>query len=162
MMTLQDSVAFALERSRNILQLFIADLTPAEFVHRSASKANCAAWIVGHLILSDRRVIQLLGKTDLPPLPDGFEKRFSRDPGSPEAQEFGDAMILPALFDQHRTMLIEAMRKSDVAEWSKPLEKPSPRFATLGEMLTFFSLHTAMHAGQISTIRRSLGKPALF
>ena len=34
-------------------------------------------------------------------------------------------------------------------------------FATLGEMLNFMALHAAMHAGQITIIRRSLGRPPI-
>jgi hypothetical protein len=30
---------------------------------------------------------------------------------------------------------------------------------TFGELLLFGSLHLSMHVGQLSTIRRSLGKP---
>jgi uncharacterized damage-inducible protein DinB len=34
-------------------------------------------------------------------------------------------------------------------------------FSTPGEMLSFMSVHTAMHAGQVTIIRRSLGRPPL-
>ena len=41
----------------------------------------------------------------------------------------------------------------------QPVEKPMPMFTSLGEMVNFMALHTTMHAGQITIIRRSLGRP---
>ena len=40
-----------------------------------------------------------------------------------------------------------------------PMERPMVR--TYGEYLTFMGMHTALHIGQISTIRRVLGYPPL-
>ena len=43
----------------------------------------------------------------------------------------------------------------------KPVDKPHPMFATLGELANFMALHATMHAGQITIIRRSLGRPPI-
>src|SRR5688572_955972 len=139
---------------------FLADLSPQDYLHRPAPKANCAAWIVGHLALSDRGVLKRLG-APLPELPEGFEKRFSRDEGCPQAEQFGDVTAIVPVFDEHRRRLIEAVKAMSPEQMDKPLDKPHSIFGTVGEMLTFMSLHATMHAGQVSTIRRSLGRPPL-
>ena len=41
------------------------------------------------------------------------------------------------------------------------MEKPHPMFATIGELANFMALHAAMHAGQVTIIRRSLGRPPI-
>ena len=143
-----------------MVQRFTADLQPDEYLHRPTEKANCAAWTVGHLALSDRHVLKLLG-ADLPPLPEGFDNRFSREEGCPQAGDFGDVSAVVPVFNAHRTRLIEAVKRATPEQFEKPMEKPHPMFKTLGEFVSFMSTHTAMHVGQITIIRRSLGRPPL-
>ena len=160
MPTASDVIVHALTCTHLMVNRFTADLQPAEYLHRPTPKANCAAWTMGHLALSDRNCLKKLGG-ELPPLPDGFEKRFSRDEGCPQAGDFGDVGHIMPIFNEHRTRLIEAVKRATPAQLDTPLEKPHPMFATLGQFLTFMAAHTAMHVGQITVIRRSLGRPPL-
>ena len=73
----------------------------------------------------------------------------------------GDPKELIALFDKHRALLIEAVKKADVATLDGPAPFTRPMFTTVAEMINFFGVHTGMHAGQITTIRRSLGRPPI-
>ena len=160
MRTANDVLVHNLTATHLMVQRFTADLEPSEFLHRPTEKANCAAWTVGHLALSDRHVIQQLG-AELPPLPDGFDAKFSREEGCPQAGDFGDVKAIVPVFSAHRTRLIDAVRLATPAQLEKPLEKPHPMFKTLGEFISFMSAHTAMHVGQITIIRRSLGRPPM-
>ena len=78
MPTINDLLAFGLSGSQNMLKRYLADLSPQEYLHRPTPKANCAAWTVGHLAMTDRYALKLLG-VPLPELTEGFDKRFSRD-----------------------------------------------------------------------------------
>ena len=160
MRTPNDVLVHNLTATHLMVQRFTGDLQPEEYLHRPAEKANCAAWTVGHLALSDRHVLKLLG-VELPPLPEGFDKRFSREEGCPQAGDFGDAATIRSVFEAHRTRLIDAVARATPDQFAKPLEKPHPMFKTLGEYVSFMSAHTAMHVGQITIIRRSLGRPPL-
>ena len=160
MPTANDSIAHALTVSQTLLQRYVADLDGREYLHRPTPKANCAAWLLGHLTLTERSAMKRLG-VPLPELPDGYERRFSRDEGCPQAEEFGDVTKLMPLFNEHRNRLIAAVRSATPQQLDQPLEKPHPLFNTVGEFLVFYALHGAMHAGQITLIRRSLGRPPL-
>lgn len=160
-MTSNDVIANSLTVGGMMLDRYTADLTPAEYLHRPCGDANCAAWLVGHLILTERNGLKRLGVTDLPPLPEGFEQRFSREPAAPRASDFGDVTALMPLFKRHRAMLIDAVKRATPEQLAKPLEKPHPMFATVGESANFIALHSTMHAGQVTIIRRSLGRPPL-
>jgi hypothetical protein len=164
MLTPSNVLIHGLTVSRDFVLRFCGDLTPAEFLHRPTPKSNCAAWLVGHLTLSDRRVTaNVLGDAAVPlPLPDGFEKRFSRDEGSPEADAFGDVSGLLPLFAAGRDRMIERVGTMTPAELEKPLDPPHPRFKMPWDAANFMVIHTTMHAGQITIIRRSLGRPPLF
>ena len=160
MRTANDVLVHSLTATQLMVQRFTADLQPTEYLHRPAPKANCAAWTVGHLAVSDRHVLKMLG-AELPPIAEGFEQRFSREDGCPQAEDFGDVSAIVPVFNDHRTRLIDAVGRATPEQLAKPLEKPHPMFKTLGEFVSFMSAHTAMHVGQITIIRRSLGRPPL-
>jgi hypothetical protein len=162
MKTPNDVIVFSLEASKGMLDALTADLKGSDWTHRVTPQCNCAAWLVGHLILTERRALQMIGYSDLQPLPDGFEVRFGRDNNAPAGSDFGDPTILIPLFDKHRGLLIEAVKHLTIDRLEQPMPKPNPRFSNIGQFLTFMGLHVIMHAGQISTIRRSLGRPPLF
>lgn len=149
---------FALETSRRMLHMFVDDLTPAERLHRLCPEANCVDWLVGHLILTEQR-FHAVFEAKSPPLPEGFDKRFARDETAPKQADYGDTSGLMKLFDQQREVTIEKVCQFNNEQLIVPLLKPHPRFSTLGEAAIFCSLHLQTHAGQISMIRRSLGRP---
>ena len=155
-------IVHSLTASKNLLVRYVQDLSPPEYLHRPVPAANCVAWLLGHLTLSDWRATSaVFGGENLPALPEGFDKRFSRSQGCPQASEFGDVTKLLPLFLIHRELLIEKARTATPEQLSNALEKPHPMFSTPGELLSFMAVHTAMHAGQITIIRRSLGRPPL-
>ncbi len=156
-----DIVVSSLAISQKLLNRYCEDLKPDEYLHRPCTGANCAAWLIGHLILTERMALKRVGATDVPALPDGFEKRFARDPEAPKAIEFGDVSFLMSLFNQHRQLLIDTVNRLPPEALDKPVEKPHPMFNTIGEAVNFMGAHTSMHAGQITMIRRSLGRPPI-
>ena len=162
MNTPADVLVHNLTFTKNLLVRYVQDLSPEEYLHRPVPAANCVAWLLGHLTLVDRRTIgACFGAENLPALPEGFEKQFSRGPGCPQAGEFGDVTRLLPLMLIHRDLLIEKTRTATPELLGRDMEKPHPMFATPGEMISFISAHCAMHAGQITIIRRSLGRPPL-
>ena len=161
MRTPNDVLIHGLTVSRDLLARYTADLTPQEYLHHPFPKANCAAWIIGHLILSERKALSLLGVDPLPEVPAGFENRFPREVTDKPADDYGDVTQLIPLFNAHRNRLIEVVKSATPEMLDKPLEKPFPIAKTVGELVSFFAAHVAMHAGQITLNRRSLGRPPL-
>lgn len=158
--TAQQAITYSLQTSKKMLHRFVDDMKPEEFLHRPCLGANCAAWILGHLALTDRRQLTSLGVTDLPPIPDNFEKNFSptRSAAGTSA-DFGDPLELVKHFDTHRDLLISKVQQTDAETLATAPFTNTPMFADKGEALLFMGLHVSMHMGQLSTIRRSLGRP---
>lgn len=159
--TPSDAIAATLVASQKLFHRYLDDLTPEHFAHQPMPGVNSAAWVVGHLALTDRRMlVNRLGVTDLPPLPAGFEERFATTRAAAGTQaDLGDPAELVALFDAHRSRLIGAVRAAPTDVLNRPLDAPHPLFATVGEAAGFMAVHTAMHLGQVTVIRRSLGYP---
>lgn len=161
-MTTPQLLASGLTTSLRVIELFVRDLTPAEYLHRPVAQANCAAWVLGHLILVHRLAVQAVDPcVGLPALPEGFEARFSKESPAPEAAEFGDTSVLMPLLRQHVDILTEAVLKLNEPDLRRPLANPTPMFGKLGEMLAFMPIHTGIHTGQITVARRSLGRPPI-
>ena len=162
-MTTAQALATDALNSLGMIEMFVGDLTGEQMLHRPCDGANCCAWLLGHLVLSDRHFLGRfgVGTEELPELPDGFEERYDRSETAPRATDFGDTSILLPLLRRHREMLAEAIGRMEESVFSQTTGSDRPFFKTLGATAGFASLHTAMHAGQITTIRRSLGLPPL-
>jgi hypothetical protein len=150
----------SLTTARMLARRFTEDLQPHEYLHRATPKGNCAAWLLGHLIVSNHRTAQRFN-SDLPALPDGFETHFARDENAPHASEFGDCSKLIAMLELSFDALIAAVQRATPEQLAAPIDKPMPVFKNAGELANFMALHAAVHIGQITMIRRSLGRPPI-
>jgi hypothetical protein len=146
--------------SAHLFRRMTSDLTPEEFLHQPLPGTNCAAWLVGHLALTMLRSLKRLGMTDLPTFPEELVPKFQVT-GQPagEQSDFGDPKQLLAIFDACVEAMIRAIRTLPPDLLTQTIEGPPPFAATRGEAIAFGSHHITLHCGQLSTIRRSLGKP---
>jgi hypothetical protein len=161
MTTSADALAKSIEHAANIVLFFTEDLTGQEWVHRACPGGNCAAWTLGHLVLSARGMMQRSGHSDFPALPEGFETRFARDESAPKSDDFGDVAILRPLFKQYHDLFASVARRQTPESLAVEIDPKHRIFYNVGSMLAFAPVHIASHAGQISVIRRSLGRKPL-
>jgi hypothetical protein len=161
-MTPNELLAGGYRMGRQMVHAMCADLTEAEFRHQPVAGSNSAAWIVGHLAVSARRAADRLGATELPPLTEEFIGRYSATKKPADAQgELGSKSELFALLDVCVEKLMEAIRKLPADALEGPSAGPGPFAKNFGEAVLFGAMHITLHCGQLSTIRRSLGKPPL-
>ena len=155
-MTTADCLMFSYDRSHKFLHLMTDDLTPAEWLKRPVEGANHAAWIVGHLIVVERNALKFLDLPQ-PALPsDDFVARHNK--GSTPTDDAGDVSKLMPLWDEQRQAITNAIKTLPEAGFAQPVDHPM--FKTVGQFLTLVPGHAMLHIGHISTIRRSLGRPA--
>lgn len=155
------ALAYGIESAAGLTSWLLADFSPADLLYRPTPEANCAAWIVGHLVMSGRMMMTRLGVTNLPTLPDGFEAKFARDEVAPKLADYGDTSKLGEIFKQHHELFASHVSGMTALKLSEPLPTPHPRFKTYAELAGFATVHIAMHAGHLSLIRRLLGRPPL-
>jgi hypothetical protein len=143
-----------------LVHRMVDDLTPAEFLRQPVPGANCAAWVVGHLALTLRNTLQRLGATDLPAFPEELIAKLQvTGQQAGEQTGYGDPKTLVALFDAY-VERCQSMVSNVTPAFLAETSDGRPGFAkNRGEGLLFGSLHIAIHTGQLSTIRRCLGKP---
>jgi hypothetical protein len=160
-MTPNDLIAGGYRMTKVLVHRMVDDLAPAEFGHQPCPGANCAAWVIGHLAHTMRRVADRLGATGLPEIPAELVAKLQTTKKPAENQSgLGDPAELVRLFDTCCDAVMAAVAKVPAEQIAGPSPFPVPIATNLGEGLLFVGcLHVAMHAGQLSTIRRSLGKP---
>lgn len=162
-MTTLELIAAGQRMSCQMIHNMCKDLTPEEFEHQPVPGANSAAWIVGHLALTARRFAERVGATGVPQVSEDFVARFKQTRQvAGEQQNLGSREELLKLLDDMTERFVEGLRKLPPEALDGPPPTPGPAVVTsFGEMLLFSSLHIMVHCGQLSTIRRSLGKPPL-
>ena len=162
-MTTFDMIASGYRMARQMVHGMCADLTPEEFYHQPVAGANSAAWIVGHLALSAKRAAERLGATGVPDVSEEIVTRFKATrQAAGQQHDLGTKAELLALLDVASEKLMEAIRGLPPEALTGPAPTTAPpSVKNSGEMLLFGALHITMHCGQLSTIRRGLGKPPI-
>ena len=159
-MTPNDVLAAGYRMSHGLVHRMVDDLTPEEWNRQPVPGANSAAWVLGHLTLTLRNGLRRLGASDVPDFPADLEEKFktTRQPASDQS-DYGDAKAMLAVFDVclERFMTMVRSLPADVLAGEPDFKHPF--MTNKAESILFGSLHIAMHTGQLSTIRRSLGKP---
>ncbi len=162
-MSTAELIANGYRMARQFLHRMCADLTDEQFQYQPIAGANSAAWIVGHLALSAIRTAERVGATGVPEASEEFVQnhKATRQPAGSQSGMGAKAELL-ALLDDSVEKLMEALRllPQEFLEQPPPTTAP-PIVTNQGEMLLFGVMHFGLHFGQLSTIRRSLGKPPL-
>jgi hypothetical protein len=159
-MTPNELLASGYRMGRQLIHMMVDDLTAEEFGHQPVPGANCAAWVVGHLAVTARRTAERLGATGLPELTEEYVGQFSATKHPAGAQsDLGTKAELLALLDVCVDKLIGALLVLPAEALANPPANPGPFATNYGEAVLFGALHVALHGGQLSTLRRSLGKP---
>ena len=159
-MTPNDLLANAYATGQKLVHVMIDDLTPDEFARQPVPGANCPAWIVGHLAVTLRNGLRRMEFSDVPDLPAGLEDKFKATRQTAGDQSgYGDAKALVALFDACIERFIQVVRGLPADELAGPPDFRGPFATNRAEAIQFGALHIVLHAGQLSTVRRSLGKP---
>jgi uncharacterized damage-inducible protein DinB len=164
-MNARDVIQTALTSTRDLLTMYLSDLSDADLLVRPVPGANTIAWQLGHVIAAEPYLVrQALPEAAYPELPAGFDKAYGKEtaaadspPGLKSKKEYLD------LFNKMRSASLAAVAKLSDADLDRPTQGNMAKFApTLGAMLVLVANHTLMHAGQFTAVRRKLGKPVLF
>jgi len=152
-----------LHSSRRILLGFIETLSDEQLTLRVGGVGNHAVWIMGHLAWTDDLFVCAFRK-EASCLPDGHSEQFSA--GTVPSDNASDYPRRDELL--HRLTIA---RKRTV-EWAEELDEETAWQASPEALVEItqnaisavhtLALHEVLHAGQITTIRASLGMKPLF
>ena len=158
--TRNDLIASGYRMAAASIHRMVADFTPAEFQHQPCPGAHSAAWIIGYLAMTLRRTAEQLDAAQLLPItPDLVTKLTQTGKPAGDQADRADPAELLKRFAACVDKVIEAVQTLPAEKLADPSPPAGAFSMNLAEALLLGSLDVVMHAGQLSTIRRSLGKP---
>jgi hypothetical protein len=161
----KDVILATYDSSDRVLTTYLSDLSDADLMVRPAEGSNHLAWQLGHLILSERFLLDTVKPGASPPPPAGFDEAHGRDAASTGSDDPGRFQTKQRYLD-----LLKAQREATKAVLAglsdADLDAPSaerlrPMFPTVGGVMLLIGTHVFMHSGQFATVRRKLNKPVL-
>lgn len=163
-MTAKDAIQYALQSTEGMLAMYFGDLSDADLLVRPVPGANHIAWQIGHLIGSERHLVETIPGGSYPELPAGFNEKHSTKNGKDDDPKgFLSKAEYLDLFKKTRAATIALVGKLSDVDFDKPTSGSMAQFApTWGTLFLLVANHTFMHGGQFTVVRRKLGKPVLF
>jgi hypothetical protein len=157
-----DMVQELLGTSRFVMSTYLSDMSDADILVRPVEGAHHAAWQLGHLIVSERWMIEGVSPHSCPALPDGFEVGHAKEAESREGALFRPIKEYQDLMMAQRRATIEVAKGLSESQLMEPAPEGMRSYAPFVRSV-FLSIggHELMHAGQIAVIRRALGKTVL-
>jgi hypothetical protein len=156
----KDTIRQTLDLSDRVVGAYIGDLTDSDLLIRPVPGMNHIAWQLGHLISSERQMMESLRPGTCPALPEGFEEAHSKEGAtSGDTTRFSTkAQYQQLMADQREATLrvLEAVAESELDRGGDDLPPYAP---TVGALLNMVGVHFMMHTGQFVAVRRMLGKP---
>ncbi len=156
----------SLELSRGTVLEILNDLKDEPLVQPTARGGNHALWILGHLVYSESSIMHqiVLGKDSCPHAQ--WESLFSHG-----TEPKLDTAIYPSFdellkaWDEVRAFTLSTLESFTDDDLDKPApgcpEEWKSWFGTIGQTFTTQIIHPTMHYGQLTDIRRSLGRELL-
>jgi hypothetical protein len=163
-MNVKDAIRSTLNIADFMVQAYLTDLTPQELLTRPAPDANHIAWQLGHLIASERNLVEAAAPGAMPPLPQGFAERHSKDTAvSDNPADFLSKDDYLKLAGETRAGTLRVLDQLDEADFDRPVTARVPPFVKCaGDCFLTVGTHWIMHTGQWVVLRRKLGRPRMF
>jgi uncharacterized damage-inducible protein DinB len=142
------------ERNHSLLARAIEGLSAEQWLMQPCEGANCALWIVGHIVWARSRALQLIGFTWTKPWISLFERgsKPAAEGIYPPVEEVLDA------WDDLRVSFPAALEQISDATLAIAAQQPSPSLdGTVGGMIAFLAMHESYHVGQLVYLRRLVG-----
>ena len=159
----KDAILYTYGMNDRILGAYLGDLSDADLLVRPVAGQNHIAWQLGHLINTERNLIEGVRPGTCPPLPEGFEQAHARDAdatASDDASKFLPKERYLELFQAQRAATKKVLEGLSDADLATPAPERTQRIApTVGALMALVGNHLLMHVGQFVSVRRKLGKP---
>ena len=159
----KDAILSTYAMSERVVDRYLEDLSDADILVRPVPGQNHIAWQLGHLILSERGMLEGVKPGSSPALPAGFEEAHGRDEASTrsdDAARFLSKSRYQELMKAQRDATKAALAAASEADLDAPGPERMRQMApTAGAVYLLVGTHVLMHVGQFVGVRRALKKP---
>ncbi len=159
----KDAIRYCLDSSDAIIKRYVSDLSDDDLKSKPMEGMNPIAWQLGHLVSSERGMVEGIKPGASPALPEGFDKIHGRDNAAglePSSLSSKDEYL--RLIDAQRAATKKVLDGLTDAELDAPgPERMRSMAPTVGSVLLLAGNHYLMHAGQFVATRRKSSKPVV-
>ena len=147
-----------LEFTRHITNLLITAFPEDQRLHQPYDGANHLLWQVGHLGVSAQGLAGMIDPSHPKPDP-SLDKLFGvKSAPMADASAYPDYAEVHTYFDQAMADLIALIADKDDAWFEQKVGEEQAMFGpTFAGVVMTVCWHEGLHAGQITTLRKSLG-----
>jgi hypothetical protein len=152
-----------LTMSRDLSDKYLASFeTPEQWTHQVSEGTNHALWFAGHIAVADNYFISLTAPDQAIDLASYNEQFGKGSRPSPNAADYPPPAEILEVLRERRAVLREVLNAQSEEDLDKPAPEGAPPFlADVGAIFQMAGWHEALHAGQLSLVRRSLGNSPL-
>jgi hypothetical protein len=153
----RQAIGQSLKAADMVCMSYLGDMNDQELQRRPHAKCNSLYWQLGHLIVSEHKMVSQIASGKMPQLPAGFAEAFASQP-DPAAPTFSRDQLFEVYRQQRAATEAALAQTSD-----DQLDQPSGiHYApTVGSVFSMQATHWLMHCGQWVIVRRELDKPIL-
>ncbi len=158
-MALKQRFETQLKHIRGISEAMLAVLNaPEEWCHQVHPDANHPLWFMGHIGTVDNFMLETVGPERVLSR-DGYWELFGMGSRpTPNPDDYPPVDEVRRFFDDRRKALLGALGEVDEARLLEPVPEGLPEFLTdVASVFETAVWHEAMHLGQVTVARRSLG-----
>jgi len=145
-----------------LVEKFTGDLGDDDFLHQLPEGGQTVTWILGHLACTEDWTLHHLTGEPYQIAEDlhGKFKGGSTVETDPSANP--SRTEIEGIYREQRARTLAALEQSDESEWDNAAPEGLPEvFPTVGSLWGMTATHVFWHVGQITVIRRLLGKPPI-
>jgi hypothetical protein len=163
-MNARESIKAGYPQADMITRGYLGDLTDEELMARPVEGCNHIAWQLGHLISSERHMVEAVCPGSSPELPEGFAEKHNKETAEiNDPSQFLKKEEYLKVYEAQRAATLKALESLSDDDLDKPAPESMQRIApTVAAIFTMQPVHWMMHAGQWAVLRRKLGRPPLF
>ncbi|MCA9123384.1 MAG: DinB family protein [Planctomycetaceae bacterium] len=163
-MNSREAIKLSINTGDMISMAYLQDLSDEQLMQRPHPECNHIKWQIGHLVTSERMMIESVVPGSMPSLPEGFSERYGKErASSDDPTAFDSKEELLRVYQEQRGGTLAALEKLTDEELDKPSPESMQAYApTVAAAFSMQGSHWIMHAGQWAVLRRQLGKPPLF
>ncbi len=151
---MDETLRYGLTATHERIGKVLDDLTDDDARRQPAPGLAPIIWQAGHIALYDVLFARRVDEQSVAPA--GFEEVFTAGTGGEPASYPSLSSVRAAVDAAQRALVAIAAAHSA----STPID--SPRYQTVGELLTFAVYHRGYHVGKITTLRAMLKKARMF
>ena len=160
-MQAKDAIRNSMDMSDMVVTTYLDGLSDADLLIRPVEGANHLAWQLGHLISSERGMLEIIKPGASPALPEGFVANHAKETSSSDDPKlFSKKDEYLRLAKAQREASKKVLAEVNDSDLDEADPNKYPQWApSMGAVFNMIGGHYMMHAGQFAVVRRKLKLP---